>query len=245
MPCIILLNKPFNTLSQFTDASGRDTLKLCLPDNPGFHAAGRLDYDSEGLLLLTDNGPLQHQITHPKFKLEKTYYAQIEGSISEQALQQLRSGVELNDGMTLPAKARRLSDNVEQILWQRTPPIRQRKNIPTSWIELKISEGRNRQVRRMTAAVGHPTLRLVRMAIGPWRVDGLQPGEHRHEQIESGDKRLAPATSLAKKSSNTATPSHGRRKIAGTEKRQHRGGGSRENHKSQSHKQKLGRRTTS
>ncbi|WP_444939294.1 pseudouridine synthase [Microbulbifer sp. JMSA002] len=184
MPKIILLNKPFGVLSQFTDPQGRATLADYIP-HKGFYAAGRLDYDSEGLLLLTDDGALQHQISHPKRKMAKTYWAQVEGDISDDALMFLRKGVDLKDGRTAPAKARRLS---EVDLWPRNPPIRERKSIPTSWVELIIYEGRNRQVRRMTAAVGFPTLRLVRMAIGNWNLGTLQPGQHRSEEVFSAPK---------------------------------------------------------
>ncbi len=176
---IYLVNKPFNVLSTFTDSEGRDTLASYIKA-PDVYAAGRLDYDSEGLLILTKDGALQHRLANPKFKLEKSYWVQVEGEISQAALEQLRKGVELKDGKTRPAYAQRL---VEPELWERNPPIRERKNQPTSWIELRISEGKNRQVRRMTAAVGFATLRLIRVAIGPWRVDGLQPGEWRTEQI--------------------------------------------------------------
>lgn len=182
---IYLLNKPFNVLSTFTDSEGRETLAAYV-DRPNIYAAGRLDYDSEGLLILTADGALQHRLANPKFKLEKSYWVQLEGEISEAALQQLRRGVELKDGKTRPAYAEQLA---EPDLWARNPPIRERKNQPTSWIELRISEGKNRQVRRMTAAVGFPTLRLVRVAIGPWRVDGLQPGEWRKEQINLPTER--------------------------------------------------------
>jgi 23S rRNA pseudouridine2457 synthase len=182
---IYLLNKPFNVLSTFTDSEGRETLAAYV-DTPNIYAAGRLDYDSEGLLILTADGALQHRLANPKFKFEKSYWVQLEGEISETALQQLRRGVELKDGKTRPAYAERLR---EPELWQRNPPIRERKNQPTSWIELRISEGKNRQVRRMTAAVGFPTLRLVRVAIGPWRVDGLQPGEWRKEQVNLPTER--------------------------------------------------------
>ncbi|WP_444884720.1 pseudouridine synthase [Microbulbifer sp. PSTR4-B] len=184
MPKIILLNKPFGVLSQFTDPQGRATLADYIP-HKGFYAAGRLDYDSEGLLLLTDDGALQHQISHPKRKMAKTYWAQVEGDISDDALMFLRKGVDLKDGRTAPAKVRRLS---EVDLWPRNPPIRERKSIPTSWVELIIHEGKNRQVRRMTAAVGFPTLRLVRMAIGNWNLDTLQPGQHRSEEVFSAPK---------------------------------------------------------
>ncbi len=170
---LILFNKPFNVLSQFTDSEGRSTLASYI-NIADVYAAGRLDTNSEGLLLLTDDGVLQHKISHPKHKLEKTYWAQIEGLIDKTALDELQKGVMLNDGITLPAKANKI-DTPD--LWQRDPPVRHRANIPTSWLELKIKEGRNRQVRRMTAAVGFPTLRLVRVRIGEWKIGELQPGE--------------------------------------------------------------------
>lgn len=176
---IILFNKPFNVLSQFTHDVPEQALAHYI-QLPGFYAAGRLDKDSEGLLLLTSSGKLQHTISHPKFKLPKTYWAQVEGDISDKAITDLHKGVLLKDGKTAPAKARRIC---EPDLWQRTPPIRERKNIPTSWIELIITEGRNRQVRRMTAAVGYPTLRLIRSAIGPWALEDLQPGEYRQQTV--------------------------------------------------------------
>ncbi|MCJ0971776.1 pseudouridine synthase [Pseudomonas sp. PS1] len=174
-PRLLLLNKPFDVLTQFNDADGRATLKDFV-SVPGVYPAGRLDRDSEGLLLLTNDGRLQARIADPKHKLPKTYWVQVEGEASEAQLQQLREGVTLNDGPTLPAEARRLQDPT---LWPRTPPVRFRKSVPTCWLELIIREGRNRQVRRMTAAVGLPTLRLVRVRIGPWALDGLQPGEWR------------------------------------------------------------------
>ncbi len=170
---LLLFNKPFNVLSQFTDDGPRTTLKAFI-DTPGIYAAGRLDYDSEGLLLLTDDGRVQQRIANPRRKLPKTYWVQVEGTINEAALEQLRTGVVLNDGITLPAQARALPPPA---LWLRDPPIRVRKSVPDSWLELTMTEGRNRQVRRMTAAVGFPTLRLVRVKIGEWELGALQPGE--------------------------------------------------------------------
>lgn len=184
MAKIILFNKPFRVLSQFTDVSKRNTLAGFI-DIPGVYPAGRLDNDSEGLLILTDDGALQHRISHPRHKLEKTYWVQVEGDINEDALQKLREGIELKDGKTKPASAQQIT---EPELWPRDPPVRFRANIPTSWIELKISEGRNRQVRRMTAAAGFPTLRLVRTTIGQWRLGDLQPGQYKQLQINSANK---------------------------------------------------------
>lgn len=183
MSRLILFNKPFQVLCQFLDKDGRPTLADFIR-RPGAYPAGRLDHDSEGLLLLTDDGALQSRIADPRWKLPKTYWAQVEGDVSEEALAMLRQGIELNDGHTLPAEAEKL---VDPVLWERTPPIRYRASIPVSWIALTIREGRNRQVRRMTAAVGFPTLRLVRVAIGPWRVDGLAPGEWKEVEVKSGD----------------------------------------------------------
>lgn len=182
MPRLILFNKPYDMLSQFTDR-GTDTARATLSDCiaiPGVYPAGRLDRDSEGLLLLTDDGRLQSRIADPKYKTAKTYLAQVEGDVTDEALADLRRGVDLKDGLTRPADVERI--NAPDI-WPRNPPIRVRKSIPDSWISLTIREGRNRQVRRMTAAVGHPTLRLVRWRIGDWTLDGLQPGQWREVQV--------------------------------------------------------------
>ncbi|MCL4135188.1 UNVERIFIED_CONTAM: hypothetical protein GTU68_056576 [Idotea baltica] len=173
---VVLLNKPFQVLCQFTDQDDRETLANYI-NIPNLYAAGRLDRDSEGLLLLTNSGMLQHRIAHPDFKLPKTYLAQLEGDISTKALKQLCEGVKLNDGLTAPAEAMKVDE--PDWLWPRNPPIRFRKEVPTSWLQLKITEGRNRQVRRMTAAVGYPTLRLIRTHIGAHSVKGIAPGEHR------------------------------------------------------------------
>ena len=171
---IILFNKPNGVLCQFRAISGKHTLADYI-HQPGVYAAGRLDADSEGLLVLTDDGREQHRITDPQHKLPKTYYVQVEGTPDEIALAQLRQGVTLNDGLTRPAEVALVDEPTW--LWPRDPPVRFRKNIPTTWLKLTIREGKNRQVRRMTAAVGHPTLRLIRYAIGPWTLDGLPPGQ--------------------------------------------------------------------
>lgn len=176
MARLILLNKPYGVLCQFSGGEGRPTLGDFVPV-PGVYPAGRLDADSEGLLLLTDDGALQHRIADPRHKLPKTYLVQVEGEAGEDALAALRRGVELSDGATLPCEAGRVDEPAW--LWPRDPPVRFRKTVPTSWIEIVLREGRNRQVRRMTAKVGLPTLRLVRVAIGPWRLDDLGPGAWR------------------------------------------------------------------
>jgi 23S rRNA pseudouridine2457 synthase len=176
---LILFNKPFGVLSQFSADERYPTLAEYI-DVPQVYPAGRLDRDSEGLLLLTDCGPLQARIADPKHKLAKTYWVQVEGEISDAALTALRDGVTLNDGPTKPAEARRIA---EPDIWPRDPPVRFRKAIPTSWLALRIREGRNRQVRRMTAAVGFPTLRLLRAQIGEWTLDGLAPGEWRSVNV--------------------------------------------------------------
>ncbi len=176
MGSILLFNKPFGVLCQFSRGDGHPTLSdyIALPD---FYPAGRLDADSEGLVLLTDDGKLQHRITDPKHKLPKTYWAQVEGIPNDAALEQLRHGVKLSDFTTQPAEALLVDEPAD--LWPREPPIRARRHIPTSWIELTIHEGKNRQVRRMTAAVGYPTLRLIRRRIGKWTLDGLEQGKWR------------------------------------------------------------------
>lgn len=191
MSRLILFNKPYGVLSQFTDAAGRETLSRYI-DARNVYPAGRLDRDSEGLLLLTDDGQLQHQLANPRHKTWKRYWVEVEHIPEPEALGNLRHGLQLKDGPTLPAQAR-LIDPPK--LWPRNPPVRFRANIPTQWLEIEIREGRNRQVRRMTAAIGHPTLRLVRVAIGEWRLDTLQPGEWREITLDTparSRKRAAP-----------------------------------------------------
>ena len=178
---LILFNKPYGVLSQFT---GETATLARHVDVPGVYPAGRLDRDSEGLLLLTDDGRLQARIADPRFKLPKTYLVQVEGEPGEESLARLRDGVRLRDGMTRPAEVARIAP---PMLWPRDPPVRFRKTVPDSWLSLTIREGRNRQVRRMTAAVGHPTLRLVRWAVGDWTVEGLAPGEGR--EVRERDRR--------------------------------------------------------
>ena len=179
MPRLILLNKPYLVLCQFSDGEGRPTLADYVPV-PGVYPAGRLDHDSEGLVVLTDDGRLQGLIADPRHKLPKTYWAQVEGVPDAEALRRLREGVTLKDGATQPA---RVTVMEPPEVWPRVPPIRERRAIPTTWLALTIREGRNRQVRRMTAAVGYPTLRLIRWRVGPWTLEGLAPGAWREEPI--------------------------------------------------------------
>ncbi len=181
MSKLILFNKPFGVLPQFTDR-GSEAKRATLSDFidlPGVYPAGRLDRDSEGLMMLTGDGKLQARIADPKYKMPKAYLVQVEGEVCSESLAMLQQGVELKDGLTRPAEVERIDDPE---LWPRDPPIRVRKSVPDCWLKLTISEGRNRQVRRMTAAVGHPTLRLVRWSVGEWLLDGLQPGEWRHAE---------------------------------------------------------------
>ncbi|PRY14258.1 ribosomal large subunit pseudouridine synthase E [Pontibacter ummariensis] len=177
----IIVNKPYEVLTQFTDEAGRATLKDHVPV-PGIYPVGRLDYDSEGLVLLTDDKKLQHRLSNPQFKVEKTYWVQVDGVPTEEALTRLRLGVFIKGSKTAPAKVRLLEE--EPSVWERAKPIRFRKNIPTSWVEIRISQGMNRQVRRMTAAVGYPTLRLIRPAIGPLTLGNLAPGTYRELEQE-------------------------------------------------------------
>lgn len=197
-PRLLLFNKPFRVLSQFSASGGRVTLADYI-DVPGVYPAGRLDYDSEGLLLLTDDGQLQALLSQPRHRTWKTYWAQVEGVPDQAALERLRAGVELKDGPTLPARARLMP---APELWPRDPPIRVRREIPDSWLELRIREGRNRQVRRMTAAVGYPTLRLVRAEVGPFGLAGLDPGAWREVEIP-------PAWLSARAVPRSASPARG------------------------------------
>lgn len=181
MSRLILLNKPYGVICQFTAEPGRPTLKDFVPV-PGVYAAGRLDTDSEGLLLLTDDGALQHRIADPRHKLPKTYVVQVEGEPDEAALARLRGGLDLGDFVTRPCEARCIPE--PDWLWPRDPPVRFRKSVPTAWLEIVLREGKNRQVRRMTAKAGFPTLRLIRVAIGAWALAGLQPGAWRGEDVD-------------------------------------------------------------
>ena len=185
---LLLLNKPFRVLTQFTSEDGKATLKDFV-SAPGMYPAGRLDHDSEGLVLLTNWGALQSRLADPRWKAPKTYLVQVEGAASEAMLEPLRAGVQLNDGLTLPAEAHVIAE--PDWMWPREPPIRVRKAIPTSWISLTIREGRNRQVRRMTAAAGLPTLRLIRWSAGPWTLEGLAPGDSRAVDQEEVQEFMA------------------------------------------------------
>lgn len=198
-PTLVLVNKPYRVMCQFTDDAGRETLREVMdrPENAGLkkiaglYPAGRLDFDSEGLLLLTNHGPWQARVAHPRHGLTKTYLVQVEGTVTDAALQQLRVGVMLNDGAARAVTVQRPVPMPD--IAPRQPPIRHRANIPTDWLEITLDEGRNRQVRRMTAAVGLPTLRLIRVAIGPWRLDGLAPGEARQVPRHEVERCLGPA----------------------------------------------------
>ena len=202
---LLLFNKPFRVLSQFSAEGDKTTLAQYI-NVPEFYPAGRLDFDSEGLLLLTNQGALQHIIASPDFKLPKTYWVQVEGDISDEALAKLRQGVELKDGLTKPAQAERMT---EPDIWERVPPVRHRENIPTSWLSLQIREGKNRQVRRMTAAVGFPTLRLIRYAIGPYTLDNTAIGEWNY--IEPTDNLLKEVTQFEEQRKRKAASPNRRR----------------------------------
>ncbi len=212
---ILLFNKPYGVLSQFTGKEGRPTLAQYIPV-PGVYAAGRLDADSEGLLVLTDDGRLQRRICDPCAKLAKSYWVQVEGVPGRSAVRCLETGIELRDGRTAPARARPVQPPT---LWPRNPPVRFRGAIPTAWIEITLSEGRNRQVRRMTAAVGHPTLRLIRWRVGPWTLNGLAPGQWRVLGADAAD--------VIKSSDDLDTPYHRGRHRGARRPVPHRRGGDR------------------
>jgi len=212
MTRIILFNKPYGVLSQFTPEAGHQGLGDYIRE-PGFYAAGRLDADSEGLLLLTDDGGLQHRLAHPRYKAPKTYWAQVEGVPDTAALAQLQAGVDLGDFVTQSAQARLMAE--PEGLWHRDPPIRFRQSIPTAWLELVLTEGKNRQVRRMTAKVGFPTLRLVRWAIGDWTLDGLAPGTSRQLEVPGVGASPRPTPRRKVTQNPGSWPPGGRFKIRG------------------------------
>lgn len=207
MANILLFNKPFRVLSQFSDDDGRATLATYLRA-PGFRPAGRLDFDSEGLLVLCNDGQLQQRIANPKHRHWKSYWVQVEGCIAEDALDRLCGGVTLKDGPTLPARARAISEPPG--LWPRQPPVRERRHIDDSWLELSLQEGRNRQVRRMTAAVGYPTLRLVRHRVGDWSLAGLAPGESRQLTVHLPDGQPQARRAPAGRQRQTSRPGRGK-----------------------------------
>lgn len=213
MSRVILFNKPYGVLTQFTDAEGRPTLADYIPI-PGIYAAGRLDADSEGLVVLTDDGVLQTRIADPRHKLAKLYRVQVEGLPTDTVLQQLVAGVNLGDFTTRPCQARRIAEPED--LWQRNPPIRYRAAIPTSWLELILREGKNRQVRRMTARVGFPTLRLIRWAVGAWTLEGLASGQWREVEISGqpdGKRRVNVQDASRNRGVNNILPIHKRKEI--------------------------------
>jgi 23S rRNA pseudouridine2457 synthase len=218
MATLVLFNKPFGVLSQFTDGDNRPTLAQYIK-LPNIYPAGRLDHDSEGLLLLTDDGDLQHRISHPAHKQPKTYWVQVEGAPNSYALTKLRQGVELNDGMTQPAEVSLIPT---PNLWERVPPIRTRVNIPTQWLEIVITEGRNRQVRRMTAAVGHPTLRLVRVKIGNWTLEGIEQGKYKTETMQSSKTPAAAGAHNARSRTNNLKHKHATKTPGGNSSHSHK-----------------------
>ena len=212
---LILFNKPYGVISQFSEHEKHTPLSKFIREKD-FYPAGRLDHDSEGLLILTDEGKVQHCLSHPKYKQAKTYWVQVEGEITDTALTELEKGVNLKDGLTKPAKARKID---EPKLWPRDPPVRFRQEIPTSWCELTITEGKNRQVRRMTAAVGFPTLRLVRYAIGEFTLDGLSPGEWRKIDTPQQLLKQADAIKLLGSSRHRRSNHSVRRKVSASRRK--------------------------